>query len=122
MVERGEGLGFTLKASYAFRILSEPFGQYLDRDFTPEVRVGRTVDLAHAASTNRGSDFVRAESHAWLQVHFGSALIQFRTTVTASACPLADVLIRNRRPSALGAYGGACPLGLWVPKSAENNT
>ena len=37
-------------------------GQYLDRNVTPEPRIARAVDLAHAAGADRRGDLVDAEA------------------------------------------------------------
>jgi hypothetical protein len=67
--ELGENLCFALETGQTLGVLGDVFRQDLDRDVTLELRVGRAVDLAHAARTERGGDLVRTEPRAGLQGH-----------------------------------------------------
>ena len=62
MIERSDDLCFAPKSSESIRIRRHRCGEHLDRHLALQVRVGRTVDLSHAADTNLCSDFVDAES------------------------------------------------------------
>ena len=46
-------------------------GQYLDRNVTPEPRIARAIDLAHAAGAEHSLYFIRAESVTGGQCHGG---------------------------------------------------
>ncbi len=67
MVQRSEGLRFSLESRDAFWIGSEQLWQDLDRDVAIELRVTCAVDLAHAAGPQGGEDLVRAEARAGLE-------------------------------------------------------
>ena len=62
MIERCQQLGLALEARRAVRVSSERVRQRFDGDLALQSRVARTKDLAHATSTKRGEDFVRAKS------------------------------------------------------------
>ena len=62
MVERGQKLGFAFEAGKAVGVFGELVGKNLDGDFAPEFRITRTPDFTHAASSQRGDDFVVGES------------------------------------------------------------
>ena len=64
MVERGENFGFALEARQAITIRGERRGEHLDRHLTLQRRVGRAVDLAHAAFANLSGNLVRAYARA----------------------------------------------------------
>src|SRR5262245_42820579 len=49
MVERGKHLRFATEARHAFWIDGEGLGENLQRDFTTEVRIARTIHLTHSA-------------------------------------------------------------------------
>src|SRR5262245_34532046 len=61
VIQRSQNLGFLLKAGAAGRVASEVRGQNLQRNITPQPRVARPVDLAHAARAQRRDDFIRSE-------------------------------------------------------------
>ena len=65
---RGPGLGKELTLPLFIRELIG--GQRFYRDAAIEASVMRTIDLAHAAGTDRGHDFVRADSSARGETHF----------------------------------------------------
>ena len=68
MVQRGDGLRFALEALLAFRNRSRQVRrEHLDGDRAVQPRVGRLVDLAHAAGAERREDLVGPESGAGLQ-------------------------------------------------------
>ena len=64
MIQRGEGLGFTLEASQAIRVVRKRLGEDLDRDVAVQLRIARAKHLAHPADTDAGDDFVDAETGA----------------------------------------------------------
>ena len=64
MVEGREDFGFALKAREAIGIAGHRGGQHLDRDRPLQIRVGRAIDLAHAAGADLRGDFVDAEAGA----------------------------------------------------------
>jgi hypothetical protein len=64
MIQRGQNLRLSLEARQTRRIALELTGQNLDGHLAPELGVGCTIDLAHAASTQRRDNFVRAQAEA----------------------------------------------------------
>jgi hypothetical protein len=64
MRERGDGLRLPLEPREGCGVRGERLGQDLDRDVAIQLRVARSVDLAHAACTKQRDDFVRAEASA----------------------------------------------------------
>ncbi len=62
MIEDCERLRFLLEARDPRLIGGERLGQHLDRDVALERRVGRPIDLAHAAGADRVTDLIRTES------------------------------------------------------------
>ncbi len=61
VVQRGEKLGFTLKASQAFGIGGEVLGENLDGDIAVKLRIPRPIHLSHAALAERFKDLVMTE-------------------------------------------------------------
>jgi hypothetical protein len=53
MIQRREKLGFALEAGEAIRVGCECIGQHLERDVAIQLAVAGSVDLAHAADTQR---------------------------------------------------------------------
>ena len=74
VVEGGDGARLALKADEPIGIASQLRGQDLERDLAPQLRIGRAIDLPHAAGAKRSADDVVAEPGAWLQRH-GAQLI-----------------------------------------------
>jgi len=64
MVERGEHFGFALEPRQPSGIAGEGGRQHLDGDRAPQVRIRRPVHLSHPARTDRGQQFVGAETGA----------------------------------------------------------
>jgi len=58
VVERGENLRLALEARDAFGVGGKSFGEDLDGDLAPELRVSGAIDLTHAARAQHGNDFV----------------------------------------------------------------
>ena len=69
MVQRGEDFRFTLKAGDSLRVCGERLRQDLDGDIAIELRVARSVHLAHAAFADVRGDFVNAEACAGGEGH-----------------------------------------------------
>lgn len=69
VVEGGDYLGFSFKAGHPVGVPRESVGKDLQRNVTIQFRVACTVDLSHAAGSNRRDDFIRAEAHASSQGH-----------------------------------------------------
>jgi hypothetical protein len=61
VVQRGQEARFARETGTTFGVGGEVRRQNLDRDVSPELAVARAIDLAHAASAERGDDRVRAE-------------------------------------------------------------
>ena len=62
VVQRGEGLGFTLEAREPISVVRERLGQDLDRDVAIQLRVAGPEDLPHAAFADAGDHFVDTET------------------------------------------------------------
>src|SRR5262249_52810748 len=71
MVERSGGAGFLPESRQALGIAAELGWQDFDRHVAPQPRVARSIDLPHAAGTQRRQDFVRSELRARDQAHQG---------------------------------------------------
>ncbi len=69
MGERSDGLRFAFEALAPPQIVRERLRQHFDRNVTPEARVPRAIDLAHAARADGRDDFVGAEARAGGQTH-----------------------------------------------------
>jgi hypothetical protein len=69
VVQSGEDFGLALESGNALGISPDGRGQNLDRDVPLEVCVRRAIDLAHAADTKRGDDFLRAEAGTGYEGH-----------------------------------------------------
>ena len=82
MVERREHLRLAFEAREPVGIAREELGQDLQRDVTIELRVTRTIDLAHAACAECRDDLVGAEARASGQRH-ESRLIVATEPITA---------------------------------------
>jgi hypothetical protein len=67
--EGGGGAGLALEALAPIGIGCQIGRQDLDGDVAVQPRVARAIDLAHAAGTERGEDFVRAETRPDGQGH-----------------------------------------------------
>ena len=99
MVERREHLRLAFEAREPVGIAREELGKDLQRDVTIELRVTRTIDLAHAACAECRDDLVGAEARAGGQRH-ESRLIVATEPVTAKAKRAARILL-GRRATAL---------------------
>jgi hypothetical protein len=75
MVQRGEHLGFALKAGEAIRIRREGLGQNLQRDVAIELRVAGAIHLSHPARPKERDDLVGAETGARRKGHGMSARV-----------------------------------------------
>src|SRR4029078_9371951 len=64
MVQRCEDLRLPLEAGEAIRIVGEGIGEDFQRDVAIQLCVAGAIHLAHAARTEGGEDFVRAEMSA----------------------------------------------------------
>ena len=69
MIQRGDGAGFSLKASHALRIVRHSRGQHLDGDIPAETRVSCAKNLSHTTSADRREDVIWAEFVACKQWH-----------------------------------------------------
>ena len=75
MVERRNRASFALETLLQFRVLRKVIGRNLDGDGTFEPGIAGAVNLAHAAGTERGLDFVRAEFGARGERHSSVAAL-----------------------------------------------
>ena len=64
VVQRGEGLGFTLEAREPISIVGERLGQHLDRDVAIQFRIAGAKYLPHSPFPDAGDHFVDAEANA----------------------------------------------------------
>src|SRR5262245_54166772 len=69
VIERGQGLGFTLKSREPVGVGSQRRGQHLQRDVSFEIRIEGAIHLAHAADADGSLNLVGAEARAWSQYH-----------------------------------------------------
>ena len=69
MIQRGERFGLATEPCQPIRILSELFGENLERDVALQCRVARSIDFAHAALADRGDDFIWTDPSANGQRH-----------------------------------------------------
>ena len=69
MVERGEELGLALEPAETIGVAREFAGQHFQRDVALQLRVARTVDLAHAAGAEQLDDFVRCDPRTGFKWH-----------------------------------------------------
>jgi hypothetical protein len=69
MAKRRDGAGFALKALAVFGIGGQIRRQHFQGDGAFQARIARAVDLAHAAGTGTGDNFVRTEAAAWSERH-----------------------------------------------------
>jgi hypothetical protein len=60
VIQRRQGLGFTLESRKAPGIAGKRVGQHLDGDCSRQVRVRRRVHLTQADRADAGADFIRA--------------------------------------------------------------
>lgn len=71
MIQRGEDLRLALESRHAVRILREGGGQYFDRDFAAELRVGGPVHFTHAARSELAGNPIMSYA---LADHFAQGL------------------------------------------------
>ncbi len=69
MVQRGQQVRFAPEPRQTVGVGGDGFRQDLHRDVTPESRVARAVDLAHAAGPDGGEDLEGADGRARLEAH-----------------------------------------------------
>ena len=62
VIQRREGLGFTLEAGEPISVVRERLGQDLDRDVAIQLRVAGPEDLPHAAFADAGDNFVDTQT------------------------------------------------------------
>ncbi len=86
MIQSGQRFRLTLESRQPLRIAAEFLRQRFDGDFTPELRIPRTVDLAHTSAAEKGKDFVGAELGTSGEAHFAFA-DQLRMTVMGCRPP-----------------------------------
>ena len=71
MVQRGQDLGLTLEAGQAVGVISKHVRQDLQRHVPVQLGVTGAIDLAHAARSDEGGHFVRAEAGTGAEGHIG---------------------------------------------------
>jgi hypothetical protein len=71
MIQLREELRLALEASDALRILSQIFGEDLDRDLAPKLRVTGSIDFALSAGSESAHDFVGAQPGSGFERHDG---------------------------------------------------
>ena len=69
MIELQDAADFAAEAIAKLRVSRESVGEDLEGDDAIQPRVAGFVDLAHATGTERGEDFVRAETTAGSECH-----------------------------------------------------
>jgi hypothetical protein len=86
MIEARDRPRLALEAGEAIGIARERLGQQLERNLTPEPRVLRPIQLAHAARAERRDDLVGSNAGAARHHHRGN-LPQAATRATCAATP-----------------------------------
>ena len=61
MIQGGEDLRLAPEPAHALDVLSESGGKDLDRDVTPELRIVRAEDFAHASGSDGCEDLIGPE-------------------------------------------------------------
>ena len=69
MVQSGECLGFAFESREPLRIRGKHVWKDLQRDVALQARVAGAVDLAHAARTERRTDFIGAQPSPRFEGH-----------------------------------------------------
>ncbi len=64
VVDGGEGLGLAPEAVEAVAVGGHLARDHFEGDIAPQLRVGRAVDLTHAAGSQEGDDLKRTEARA----------------------------------------------------------
>ena len=64
VIQSGEGSGFALEPGQPRPVVSEGFGQDLDRHVALQPAIPSPIHLAHAAGSDGGDDFVGTEASA----------------------------------------------------------
>ena len=72
MIEARRKPRFFIEAPPHLRIRAQGRSNHLQRDIASEPRVVRTVDLAHAAASNKGTNRIGAEPRTRRQCHHDS--------------------------------------------------
>ena len=62
MIERCEQLRFTFEAGEAIGIKRKRFGQELQRDIAPQLRIPCAIDLAHTADPERPDNLIVSDT------------------------------------------------------------
>ena len=69
MIQRREDFGFALEPHQPLCVCRNGLRQDLDRDLPLQVLVSGAIHLSHAADTDLGGDFIRAEASANSERH-----------------------------------------------------
>src|ERR1051325_2231192 len=69
MAQGGDALRLALQTGTAFRVAGSGLGKDLDGDVAFQARIPRAIHFPHAAGTESGEDFVRAETRAGGEGH-----------------------------------------------------
>ena len=69
MIQRREDFGFALEPHQPLGVCRNGLRQDLDRDLPFQVRVSSAIHLTHAAHSDLGGDFIRAEAGASSERH-----------------------------------------------------
>jgi hypothetical protein len=74
VTQGGDGASLALEPREPLRVEGHILGQDLDRDFPPQTRVPRPIDLPHAAGPEKAEDLVRSQVRSGSQWHGRSAV------------------------------------------------
>ncbi len=104
----GEDLGLALKAGEPLGIGGEGVGQDLQRDIAIELRVARTIDLAHPTRANGSQNLVGAKFLARGQRHYrgGAALVAGLANLASSICALSSTFVTRSVASGANSVRG----------------
>src|SRR5215510_10985676 len=110
MIERCEHFGFTLKASHSLAVIRKFIWQDLDRDFTFEFGISRTINFTHSAFAKQGNDFVRSQLCSDCDTHelCGDYIWRIKNLKEDHVQPLP----RRKRSKTASRDEGACSNGV----------
>jgi hypothetical protein len=110
VIERGQDLGLTPKSGDTIRIVREGRRQDLQGDVPAESGVFRSIDLPHAAGTERSQDLVSSEPGAGVERHLGCPVWIIRGGGTRGTTAVASKLSGRDASERDGASAVAGPL------------
>src|SRR5262249_51751211 len=102
MIEAGDGFGFALKALFANGISGELRGENLDGDAAVQPRIFGAIHFAHAASAERGDDFIGTKLCTRSEWHRGAIITPESSPQAAPGPKVAASRTREQSPRRYG--------------------